>query len=162
MAHNYRLPFPSHSLINDTLHYATFDQALTCCSTWQKCFYGETQHQACLSSVQFAWLITNLLVFNGRGNFMSTLAYPLACILHLARTLHAWCFKFLQTWNARAIIPDPYCSRSPDLALFTDASGTLGYAVYYAGHWIAESLPAILQPWQQYPTHSGEVEVGAH
>ena len=44
----------------------------------------------------------------------------------------------------RAIIPDPHWSRSPDLALFTDVSGTLGYGAYYSGHWIAEPWPAIL------------------
>ena len=49
------------------------------------------------------------------------------------------------TWNGCAIIPDPYWSRSPDLALFMYASGTLGYGVYYDGHWIANSWPAILK-----------------
>ena len=50
----------------------------------------------------------------------------------------AWWLTFLPTWNGRAI-------RSPDLALFTDASGSLGNSIYYAGHWIADTWPAILQ-----------------
>ena len=62
-----------------------------------------------------------------------------------ARRDIAWWLQFLPTWNGRTIIPDPYWSRSPDLALFTDASGTVGYGVYYAGDWIAESWPTILQ-----------------
>ena len=55
----------------------------------------------------------------------------------------AWQLKFLSCWNGCVIILDPYWSRPPDLALFTDASGTLG--IYYNGHWIADSWPAILR-----------------
>ena len=62
-----------------------------------------------------------------------------------ARRDIAWWQRFLPTWNGRAIIPDPYWSRSPDLALFTDASGTLGYGIYYSGHWIADTWPPPLQ-----------------
>ena len=62
-----------------------------------------------------------------------------------ARRDIAWWQRFLPTWNGRAIIPDPFWSRSPDLALFTDASGTLGYGIYYSGHWIAETWPPALQ-----------------
>jgi len=62
-----------------------------------------------------------------------------------ARRDIAWWQRFLPTWNGRAIIPDPYWSRSPDLALFTDASGTLGYCIYYSGHWIADTWPPPLQ-----------------
>ena len=36
-------------------------------------------------------------------------------------------------------------SRSLDLALLTDASGTLGYGIYYSGHWIADTWPPPLQ-----------------
>ena len=38
------------------------------------------------------------------------------------------------------IIPDPYWTKSPDLELFTDASGSLGYSIFYMGRWLA-------QPW---------------
>ena len=62
-----------------------------------------------------------------------------------ARCDIAWWQRFLPTWNGRAIIPDPHWSRSPDLALFTDASGTLGYCIYYSGHWIADTWPPPLQ-----------------
>jgi len=62
-----------------------------------------------------------------------------------ARRDIAWWQRFLPTWNGRAIIPNPYWSRSPDLALFTDASRTLGYGIYYSGHWIADTWPPPLQ-----------------
>ena len=64
--------------------------------------------------------------------------------LEARRDIALW-QRFLPTWNGRAIIPDPYWSRSPDLALFTDASGTLGYGIYYSGHWIADTWPPPLQ-----------------
>lgn len=49
-----------------------------------------------------------------------------------ARQDIAWWLQFLLMCNGRSIISDPYWSRSPDLALFTDASGTVCYAVYSA------------------------------
>ena len=51
-----------------------------------------------------------------------------------ARQDVAWWLKFLPLWNGRAIIPDPFWSRSPDLELFTDASGGLGFGIYFQGH----------------------------
>ena len=62
-----------------------------------------------------------------------------------ARQDIAWWLKFLPSWNGRAIIPDRFWTKSADLELFTDASGTLGYGIYYRGHWIANSWPPILQ-----------------
>ena len=50
----------------------------------------------------------------------------------------AWWLRFLPSWNGRAIIPDPYWTKSPDLELFTDASGSLGYGIFYMGHWLAD------------------------
>lgn len=49
-----------------------------------------------------------------------------------ARQDIAWWLQFLLMCNGHSIISDPYWSRSPDLALFTDASGTVCYAVYSA------------------------------
>ena len=62
-----------------------------------------------------------------------------------ARHNVAWWQRFLPTGNGQAIMPDLYWSRSPDLTLFTDASGTLGYSIFYAGHWIADTWPPPLQ-----------------
>ncbi|KAL9976443.1 hypothetical protein ACROYT_G013744 [Oculina patagonica] len=58
-----------------------------------------------------------------------------------ARRDVAWWLKFLPLWNGRAIIPDPFWSRSPDLELFTDASGGLGFGIYFQGHWLNGSWP---------------------
>ena len=62
-----------------------------------------------------------------------------------ARQDIAWWLKFLPSWNGRAIIPGPFWTKTADLELFTDASGAVGYGIYYMGHWIANSWPAILQ-----------------
>jgi len=53
--------------------------------------------------------------------------------------------EFLPSWNGRAIIPDPFWTRSPDLELFTDSSGSLGYGVFYMGHWISEPWTSVLE-----------------
>ena len=62
-----------------------------------------------------------------------------------ARRDITWWLQFLPTWNGRAIIPDPLWTKSPDLELFTDASGSLGYGIFYMGHWISEPWPPQLQ-----------------
>ena len=62
-----------------------------------------------------------------------------------ARRDIAWWLRFLPSWNGRAIIPDPYWTKSPDLELFTDASGALGYGIYFMGHWIPNPWPPVLQ-----------------
>lgn len=49
--------------------------------------------------------------------------------------------RFLLPWNGHAIIPGPHGTRAPNLELFTDASGSIGYGIVYAGHWIADPWP---------------------
>ena len=68
----------------------------------------------------------------------------------------AWWLRFLPSWNGRAIIPDPHWTKSPDLELFTDASGNLGYGIFYMGHLLANPWPPELRDrsiqWQElYP-----------
>ena len=46
--------------------------------------------------------------------------------------------RFLLPWSRHAIIPDPHGTRAPNLELFTDASGSIGYGIFYAGHWTAD------------------------
>ena len=75
---------------------------------------------------------------------------------HEARRDIEWWLRFLPSWNGRAIIPDPHWTKSPDLELFTDASGSLGYDIFYMGHWIADPWPPELRDrsiqWQElYP-----------
>ena len=71
------------------------------------------------------------------------------------RTIARW-LRFLPSWNGRAIIPDPHWTKLPDLELFTDASGSLGYGIFYMGHWLANSWPPEFRDrsiqWQElYP-----------
>ena len=73
-----------------------------------------------------------------------------------ARRDIAWWLRFLPSWNGRAIIPDPHWTKSPDLELFTDASGNLGYGIFYMGHLLANPWPPELRDrsiqWQElYP-----------
>ena len=49
--------------------------------------------------------------------------------------------RLLLPWNGHAIIPDPHGTRAPNLELFTDASGSIGYGMFYAGCWIADPWP---------------------
>ena len=68
----------------------------------------------------------------------------------------AWWLRFLPSWNGLAIIPDPHWTKLPDLELFTDASGSLGYGIFYIGHWLADPWPPELRDrsiqWQElYP-----------
>ena len=60
---------------------------------------------------------------------------------HEARRDIALWLRFLPSWNGWAIIPDPYWTKLPDLELFTDASGSLGYDIFYMGHWLANPWP---------------------
>ena len=60
---------------------------------------------------------------------------------HDARCDIAWWLRFLPCWNGQAIIPDPYWTKSPDLELFTDVPGSLGYGIFYMGHWLANPWP---------------------
>ena len=62
-----------------------------------------------------------------------------------ARCDISWWLRFLPSWNSRVIIPDPNWMRSPDMELFTDASGSLGYGIFNTGHWIANPWPPVLQ-----------------
>ena len=62
-----------------------------------------------------------------------------------ARRDITWWLQFLPTWNGRAIIPEPHWTKSPDLELFTDASGSLGFGIFYMGHWISKPWPPQLQ-----------------
>ena len=70
-----------------------------------------------------------------------------------ARRDITWWLQFLPTWNGRAIIPEPHWTKSPDLELFTDASGSLGYGIFYMGHWISVRTLATSTPG---PIHSVE------
>ena len=107
---------------------------------------------------EFLWLLIqwkDLLSLIGKLNFACWIIPAdcifLRCLIDLSATERlphnqitlnldahwefAWWLKFL----------DPYWSSSPDLALLIDASGILGYGIYYGGHWTTPSWPAILR-----------------
>ena len=48
--------------------------------------------------------------------------------------IHMW-HKFISQWNGKSFFLDRYLTAAPDLELFTDASGVLGYGAYFQGHW---------------------------
>ena len=49
----------------------------------------------------------------------------------------AWWLKILPTWNGRASMLEPGWVKAPDLELFTDASGEIGYGAYFRGAWFS-------------------------
>ena len=70
-----------------------------------------------------------------------------------ARHNIAWWLRYLPSREGRAIMPDPCWIKSADLELFTDASGSLGYGIFYMGHWLAHPWPPELRvrsiQWQK-------------
>ena len=52
-----------------------------------------------------------------------------------------WWLSFLPLWNGKQKILDPNVTLTPDLNLYTDASGQSGFGIYFNGHWIAQKWP---------------------
>ena len=48
--------------------------------------------------------------------------------------IHMW-HTFISQWNGKSFFLYRYLTEAPDLQLFTDASGALGYGAYFQGHW---------------------------
>ncbi len=46
-----------------------------------------------------------------------------------------WWRTFASDWNGTAFFLEPTWSHSPDMRLFTDASSTIGFGIYWCGHW---------------------------
>lgn len=59
-----------------------------------------------------------------------------------------WWLEFLPTWNGKQKILDRFTTMCPDIELFTDASGELGFGIYFNGDWLSELWPA------QFKNHS--------
>ena len=47
-----------------------------------------------------------------------------------------WWLKLLDQWNGRSFFLHPNWTPSPDLQLYTDASGAIGWGAYNSGRWI--------------------------
>ena len=58
-----------------------------------------------------------------------------------------WWKTFLPLWNGRYKILDPRATLSSELNLFTDASGSLGFGIYFEGRWISHAWPPALQTY---------------
>ena len=52
---------------------------------------------------------------------------------------------FLSTWNGRSFFLDTAVTPSPDLELYTDAAGTVGFGGYFQGKWFQGKWPPHLQ-----------------
>ena len=76
-------------------------------------------------------------IFIRRLIYLSITAPDPSSMIHLSQEANAdiaWWQDFLPLWNGKALIRNPYWSRSPDMELYTDASG-LGFGGYFAGQW---------------------------
>ena len=60
---------------------------------------------------------------------------------HDAKEDIRWWLSFLPSWNGKQKILEPNVTLSSDLHLYTDASGMLGFGIYYNGRWIAQKWP---------------------
>ncbi|XP_069133242.1 uncharacterized protein [Argopecten irradians] len=49
--------------------------------------------------------------------------------------------SFLKHWNGATIFYDQHITKSEDIQLYTDASGSVGYGGYMQGQWFAEAWP---------------------
>ena len=52
-----------------------------------------------------------------------------------------WWQRFAQSWNGKAFFLDPTWTPAPELQLFTDASGALGFGGYWKGAWFSQPWP---------------------
>ena len=63
---------------------------------------------------------------------------------HITLNAHAkedikWWLDFLPGWNGVSLMLQSHWDTSPDLQLYTDASGTLGFGAYFQGAWLMGS-----------------------
>ena len=52
-----------------------------------------------------------------------------------------WWQKFLPTWNGKQKILDTNTTLCPSVNLYTDASGQIGFGIYFNGKWVARKWP---------------------
>ena len=60
------------------------------------------------------------------------------------KDLNMW-KTFLTGWNGRSFFLDSTVTRSPDMDLYTDASGTIGFGGYFKGKWFQGRWPTHMQ-----------------
>ena len=69
---------------------------------------------------------------------------------HLSLNLDAqkdieWWQMFLPSWNGKCKILDPESTVAADINPFTDASGSLGFGIYFDGKWVSCAWPVHLK-----------------
>lgn len=72
---------------------------------------------------------------------VSTSAPTLASIIHIGEEVRAdldWWQRYLPGWNGRSLIMDFGWTKSPEIELYTDASGNWGYGIYFQGRWASQ------------------------
>ena len=52
-----------------------------------------------------------------------------------------WWLHFASTWNRKVFFLDPNWMPPDQFQLYTDASGSLGYAAYWSGLWFSQEWP---------------------
>ncbi len=67
-----------------------------------------------------------------------------------------WWQAFATPWTGRSFFLLPYWTPAPDLDLFTDSSGTIGYGAFMAGEWFnsrwtPDQAPRSIQWKELYP-----------
>ena len=60
---------------------------------------------------------------------------------HVAREDINWWQQFLPSWNGRQKILDINTTLCPSVNLYTDASGQIGFGIYFNGEWVAQKWP---------------------
>ena len=60
---------------------------------------------------------------------------------HDAREDINWWQQFLPSWNGRQKILDINTTLCPSVNLYTDASGQIGFGIYFNGEWVAQKWP---------------------
>ena len=50
-----------------------------------------------------------------------------------------WWQDFLPTWSGSSLILDTHWTTSPDIHLYTDVSGSLGWGAFWSGCWLQAS-----------------------
>ena len=60
------------------------------------------------------------------------------------KDLNMW-KAFLAGWNGRSFFLDTTVTLSPDMNLYTDASGAIGFGGYFNGKWFQGRWPPLMQ-----------------
>ena len=111
-------------------------------ANWRKCTKRELL--SLIGSLSFATkVVAPGRTFLSRMIKLSCTVSSLNHLVYLNQSvredIHMW-RTFISQWNGKSVFLDRYLTAAPDLELFTDASGALGYGAYLQGHWFRGEL----------------------